>query len=91
VALDDSARTWAVGVASRLRRSGVHAEYDVLARSMKAQMRDANRRGASLAVIAGGNEMEEQVAQVKDMAENEQKPVPFSDLEQYLVSRCAIL
>lgn len=80
VALDDDARRWAAGMAGNLRREGLSVEHDLLGRSMKAQMREANRKGARRAVIVGGSEMEERVAQVKDMQANEQTSVPFDEL-----------
>ena len=84
VALDNSARHWAAGMASLLRKRGLSVEFDLLGRSMKAQMRDANRKGARRAVIVGGSELENRVAQVKDMQANEQTEVPFGDLEETL-------
>lgn len=84
VALDDGARRWAVGTAAELRKLGLSVEFDLLGRSMKAQMREANRRGATRTVIVGSNELDEQVAQVKNMKSNEQQGVPFSSLAAVL-------
>ncbi|MGE3800993.1 MAG: histidine--tRNA ligase [Candidatus Kapaibacterium sp.] len=80
VALDDDARRWAVETAATLRRAGASVEFDLLGRSMKAQMREANRKGATRAIIIGSNEMVAKVAQVKEMEANEQSEVPFDQL-----------
>lgn len=48
---------------------------------MKGQMREANRRGAALVVIAGSHELASRAAQVKRMADGQQRSVPFDDLE----------
>ena len=53
VALDDYARTWSFGKAYQLRRSGIPAEIDYLARSVKAQMREANRQSARYGTCGG--------------------------------------
>ncbi len=86
VALDDEARRWAAGTAHDLRRAGVSVESDLLRRSMKAQMRDANRKNARRVVIVGSNELADRTAQVKDMAAGEQRAVPFEQLEAELVA-----
>lgn len=80
VALDDDARRWAVRTAAGLRALGLAVEFDLLGRSMKAQMREANRKGAVRTVIVGSNELQDETAQVKNMQTNEQASVPFADL-----------
>lgn len=86
VGLDDEARRWVVRTAARLRGEGYRVLTDLQGRSMKAQMREANRRNARYAVIVGGNELAEQTAQVREMASSEQSSVPFADLSTWLRS-----
>lgn len=80
VALDDRSRIWAAGMAAKLRGAGKSVLVDLLGRSMKAQMREANRRGATKVVIVGEDERERGVALLKDMISSEQEEVPFGDL-----------
>ncbi len=80
IALDDDARRWGVETAAALRRTGASVEFDLLGRSMKAQMREANRKGARRAIIVGSNELAAGTAQVKDMETKEQTEVPFDQL-----------
>ena len=80
IGLDDDARRWAATLSHELRGIGLAAEHDLLRRSMKAQMREANRRGATLVVIAGSNELAAAEAQVKDMRDGSQRSVPFESL-----------
>ncbi|MCB0714079.1 MAG: histidine--tRNA ligase [Ignavibacteriae bacterium] len=87
VALDDDARRWAVETAATLRRAGASVEFDLLGRSMKAQMREANRKGAVRAIIIGSNEMAAKVAQVKEMEANEQSEVPFDQLTDLITGK----
>lgn len=76
VALGDEAARWAFRQAHTLRRSGLHVGVDLKGRSMKAQMREANRQNARHAVIVGQNELESGVVQMKMMATGEQVEIP---------------
>ena len=80
IGLDDPSRRWAAAMARTLRHAGLSTEHDLLRRSMKAQMREANRRGARLVVIAGENEIAAREAQVKEMQSGTQRGIPFDDL-----------
>jgi histidyl-tRNA synthetase len=57
---------------------------DLKGRSLKAQMREANRQDAPFTIIIGGNELEDEAAQVKTMETGEQVEVPFDRLTDYL-------
>lgn len=72
VALGDAAARWSFRQAHMLRRSGLHVGVDLKGRSMKAQMREANRQNARHAVIVGQNELESGVVQMKMMGTGEQ-------------------
>ncbi len=81
IGLDAPSRRWAFAATTELRRNGLAAECDLLQRSMKAQMREANRRGARVVVIAGESELAAGEAQVKDLSTGEQRGVAFADLQ----------
>ena len=66
-ALDANARDTALVLATTLRRAGVPTALDYLSRSLKAQMRDANRQGAWYVLILGGDEMTRGEAALRDM------------------------
>jgi histidyl-tRNA synthetase len=89
IGLDDASRRWAASIAHEIRTSGLAAEHDLLRRSMKAQMREANRRGAKLVVIAGENELAAREAQVKDMRGGAQRGIPFDALLGELIRSAA--
>ena len=80
VALGDEAARRVMGIARDLRRAGVRTGYDLKGRSMKAQMREANRQAAPFAIIIGDNELAAGRAQVKRMDTGEQFEVAFADL-----------
>ncbi|MEW6698077.1 MAG: histidine--tRNA ligase [Bacillota bacterium] len=70
-----------------LRRQGVAAEKDYLARSLKAQMKYAGKLDARLVIILGEEEAARGVAVVRDMQAGEQQEVPLGELVNYINSR----
>lgn len=83
-ALGDEAEAWVFKTVHALRDQGIHAAHDLKGRSLKAQMREANRQDAPYTVIIGGNELADGSAQVKTMATGEQTAVSFENLADYL-------
>lgn len=62
-------------LADDLRRAGIQADFDPLVRSMKAQMRYAEKLGARLVVIQGDEERQKGVVIVRNMSTREQTEV----------------
>jgi histidyl-tRNA synthetase len=75
VTLDDSSRRWAFGKTQDLRHGGASVELDYLARSVKAQMREANRQQASFVLVVGETELQTRTAKLKNMHTGEEIPV----------------
>ncbi len=73
-------------LAARLRRAGVSATMTYGGRSMKAQMRHANRVGAELALIVGERELADGVVELRDLAASEQRQVALADVVGELTS-----
>jgi len=84
VSLGSAARLENLKLAAALRRRGRHVALEVEDKSMKAQMRSANRAGATTVVIRGDEELKRGVAVVKNMAGGEQREIPLDGLEQVL-------
>lgn len=82
--LGDSASNFTVDLVQRLRHLGYKTDRDYLARSLKAQMREANRQNAKIVLLLGDQEIEKKEITIKMMEEGEQITLPFSDIEQYL-------
>lgn len=80
VAMGDAALDWTFPTARSLRDSGLHVAYDLKGRSMKAQLREANRQNARYMVIVGDEELANGTAQVKNMDQSSQKAVSFDQL-----------
>lgn len=79
--LGEAARPMAVKLLDRLRRAGIAAETDYLKRSLKAQMRHADKSGARYVLLLGDEEAEQKVVSIKDLrAAGEQWAVPFEEV-----------
>jgi histidyl-tRNA synthetase len=79
VTLGDEARAAAPGVLHRLRAAGVRCDSDLVGRSLKAQMREANRQNARFALILGSDELAQNAIAVKDMISSEQETLSWPD------------
>jgi len=80
VGLDEQARNLSQQWLKDLRQAGYRAEQDYLGRSMKAQMREANRQKARFVIILGEDEMQKQEFALKIMDKGEQIMAPFAQL-----------
>ncbi|MGB7060823.1 MAG: histidine--tRNA ligase [Candidatus Zixiibacteriota bacterium] len=78
-ALGDEAKAFAVKLVRDLRQKNISCETDYLQRSLKAQLREANRQKAEKVLIIGEEEMKKGRAVLKDMQSGEQKEI---DLDQ---------
>ena len=79
VTLASGARVPAMRLAGALREEGISADLDYAGRGMRAQFRQADRAGASFAVILGEDELAQGVATVRNMASGEEQAVPVAD------------
>lgn len=84
-ALGDAAREGIFPSIQILRRDGVRVEWDYTGRSLKSQMRRANRLRARTVVIVGDDEIARSEAQLKDMKTGEQRSVRIEDLPRHFV------
>ena len=83
--LVESASGKALQVANEIRELGFAVTMDTLRRSLKAQLRDANRIGAIKVVIMGDEEIKKHTLQIKDLATGEQEEIAESDLVKHFV------
>jgi len=86
-ALGEEAEQWVFRTTQELRGAGLHVALDLKGRSLKAQMREANRQNANYTLIIGGNELEDRAATVKEMKSGEQEDVPFDELTPFLLDK----
>ncbi|MCI0706381.1 MAG: histidine--tRNA ligase [Ignavibacteriae bacterium] len=86
VALDNSSLTWAFAEATKLRAKGIAVELDYLGRSVKAQMREANRQNARYVVVVGETELKSGKAKLKDMRNGGEQEISLERIDGSLQS-----
>jgi len=79
-AADEEGRKWALAATMQARRAGLSAETDYLGRSLKSQMREADRQNALFAVVVGKNEIESGQGVLKNMRTGEETKMALDSL-----------
>lgn len=85
--LDDEGRKAAFQLCDTLRKTGVSAEFDHAARSVKAQFKYAGKVGAKYVVVIGSNELESGEYTVKNMADSTSETVKAERVAEYLAQK----
>lgn len=79
--MGDAAQKKAAGIVYKLRSRGIYADYDLTSRSLKAQMKYADKKGAKYTLIIGDNELDSGKAVLKNMQQSSQSEVDFYKLD----------
>jgi len=80
VRIDKELELQATEIAAKLRREGLRVELDYLQRSVKAQMREANKLKAKFTLFVGGEEFEKGMINLKNMESGEEVNLPIDNL-----------
>ncbi|MBR6742355.1 MAG: histidine--tRNA ligase [Clostridia bacterium] len=80
--LGDEAAKHAILLTHGLRKLGIYAECDVMGRSLKSQMKYADKLGARNTLIIGSGELESGKAMLRNMNSGEQREVSFASAEE---------
>ncbi|MBQ3085327.1 MAG: histidine--tRNA ligase [Clostridia bacterium] len=80
IPLGDRACKEAVCLADRLLDEGVKVQYDLMRRSVKAQMKYADKLGAACTCVIGDSELDEGAVTVKNMANGTQEKIALKEL-----------
>lgn len=75
VAMGEKATLKAVEIAKDMRDEGFSVVYDLNGRSLRAQMKYADKLGAKFNVVIGDNEVENKIVSLKDMATGESSEI----------------
>lgn len=68
-----------------LRKKGICAEYDTLERSVKAQLKYADKIKANFSVVIGDNEIESGIISIKNMNDGTKKEINISNIESEIM------
>lgn len=79
-AMGERAKAYAALLAQRLISDGVRAEYDIMERSLKAQMKYADKIGARTCVVLGDNELDTGRALIKSMTDGVSSEIALDNI-----------
>ena len=82
--MDESSRAQAFKIAMELRANGISAEVDHMQRSVKAQLKYADKIGAKFVAVIGESELESGTLFVKKMSDGTTASVKIEELYTYL-------
>lgn len=77
--IGEEASIKAASMATELRQSGMFAEFDVVGRSLKAQMKYADKIGARFTTVIGEDDIKANIAKVKNMQTGEVTELVIDD------------
>jgi histidyl-tRNA synthetase len=80
IRIDSDLEIEVANIASHLRRENLSCDYDYLGRSIKAQMREANKYNAKFAVFVGGDEYKRGELNFKNLSNGEQQLIKIDDI-----------
>lgn len=83
--MDESSRALCFKIAAELREKGVCAEIDLMARSVKAQLKYADKIGAKHVAVIGESEMQSGEVSLKKMSDGSVHTVKIDDLYKYFI------
>lgn len=84
VSINRTCRRELLRIASKLRTKGINVDLNFEDRSLKSQMRVANRSEAPYTAILGPDERDQNEITVKQMDTGEEKRIPVDDLPSFL-------
>ncbi|GAA1277171.1 hypothetical protein GCM10009634_20590 [Saccharothrix xinjiangensis] len=77
---EGTAKSRLVALSAPLRAAGVRFDLSYGGRGLKGAMRGADRSGARFALVLGERDVEAGVAQLRELASGDQRPVPLADV-----------
>ncbi|UCH66613.1 MAG: histidine--tRNA ligase [Ignavibacterium sp.] len=86
VRLDKTLESVVMQFADKLRKQNLSVDFDYLQRSVKAQMREANKMNAKFTLFVGGDEYEQEMTRLKNMESGKEEKISLNELDK-LVSK----
>ncbi len=83
--LGDEAKSIGLKIVKDLREKGLKCDMDFLGRSLKSQLKEADRQKAKKVLIIGEDELKKGKGTLRDMESKEQKEIEFEKLVQELI------
>ena len=85
-ALGAQAQKLAFGLTNELRRTGISAEMDYADKSLKSQLKRADKLNSSFTLIFGDKEIEEKQVLLRNMSTKDQQNIPLDSLLKSIIN-----
>jgi len=85
VRIGDELESFVSELAEKLRKENLIVEFDYLQRSVKAQMREANKMNAKYVLFIGGDEYAEGKMNLKNMSTGAEEKNPLTEIQNLIV------
>jgi histidyl-tRNA synthetase len=82
VRIGDELESFVSELAGKLRKENLSIDFDYLRRSVKAQMREANKLNAKYVLFIGGDEYKEGMMNLKNMSTGEEEKISLDFVDQ---------
>ena len=84
VRIGDELEAFVSELAGKLRIENLSVDFDYLQRSVKAQMREANKLNAKYVLFIGGDEYKEGMMNLKNMSTGEEEKVSINQIHEFV-------
>jgi len=82
--IGENANVYATKLARKLRDEGIKVEKDIMERSLKAQLKFADKKGAKFVVTIGDDEIASGKCKIKNMETGNQEEIEIDKISNYL-------
>ncbi len=86
IRIDNELGSFISELAGKLRKENLSVDFDYLQRSVKAQMREANRLNAKYVLFIGGDEYKEGLMNLKNMSTGVEQKVAINEFGIFITS-----
>jgi histidyl-tRNA synthetase len=83
VRVDKELETFVSELVLQLRSQQIKVDFDYLQRSVKAQMREANKLNARFVIFIGGDEYKEGKVNIKNMSDGTEEKIPIHQISDF--------
>jgi len=83
VTIGAASREFALKILFELRKKNIKSETDYLNRSVKAQMKEANKINAKYVIVIGDDELTNQKAKLKNMSDGIEKEIELNQISDF--------
>ena len=85
IRIEDELESFVSELAGKLRKENLSVDFDYLQRSVKAQMREANKMNARFTLFIGGDEYKEGMMKLKNMSTGEEEKISIAQIREIVV------